>query len=181
VATIHRALKRNHLISPHPPRRRKATKRLERDLVNDFWQIDATQILLAPASRPGSSTAWTITPASCSRPSPAPALPGKPPGPASRAPAPPTASRASCSPTTTQGSPVACSSNRSRSSAQARRGRRRADQRRPGAPADAGQARTLPRHAQGMAARRGPGASSRGRHRASAVNRRPLTVRAAFH
>jgi transposase InsO family protein len=47
VATIHRALKRNHLVAAQPPRRRKASKRFERELANDLWQIDATQIALA--------------------------------------------------------------------------------------------------------------------------------------
>jgi len=47
VATIHRALKRNHLVAAQPPRRRKADKRFERACANDLWQIDATQIALA--------------------------------------------------------------------------------------------------------------------------------------
>jgi transposase InsO family protein len=47
VATIHRALKRNHLVAPQPPRRRKARKRFEREIANDLWQIDATQVALA--------------------------------------------------------------------------------------------------------------------------------------
>ena len=47
VATIHRALKRNHLVAAQPPRRRKADKRFERAFANDLWQIDATQIALA--------------------------------------------------------------------------------------------------------------------------------------
>jgi len=47
VATIHRALKRNHLVAAQPPRRRKADKRFEREFANDLWQIDATQVLLA--------------------------------------------------------------------------------------------------------------------------------------
>lgn len=51
VATIHRALKRNHLVAAQPPRRRKADKRFERAFANDLWQIDATQIALA-ASEP---------------------------------------------------------------------------------------------------------------------------------
>jgi transposase InsO family protein len=49
VATIHRALKRNHLVAAQPPRRRKADKRFEREFANDLWQIDATQIPLADA------------------------------------------------------------------------------------------------------------------------------------
>lgn len=47
VATVHRALKRNHLVAAQPPRRRKASKRFERELANDLWQIDATQVALA--------------------------------------------------------------------------------------------------------------------------------------
>ncbi len=47
VGTIHRALKRNHLVAAQPPRRRKADKRFEREYANDLWQIDATQIPLA--------------------------------------------------------------------------------------------------------------------------------------
>jgi transposase InsO family protein len=49
VATVHRALKRNHLVAAQPPRRRKADKRFEREYANDLWQIDATQIPLADA------------------------------------------------------------------------------------------------------------------------------------
>lgn len=52
VSTIHQALKRNHLVAPRPPRRVKATKRFERELANDLWQIDATQVALAD-ERPG--------------------------------------------------------------------------------------------------------------------------------
>jgi transposase InsO family protein len=55
VATIHRALRRNHLVSSQPPRRRKADKRFERECPNDLWQIDATQISLADASK-----AWIV-------------------------------------------------------------------------------------------------------------------------
>jgi transposase InsO family protein len=55
VATIHRALRRNHLVAPQPPRRHKARKRFERELPNDLWQIDATQVVLADG-RP----AWVL-------------------------------------------------------------------------------------------------------------------------
>jgi transposase InsO family protein len=55
VATIHRALSRNRLVAPQPPRRRKATKRFERELANDLWQIDGTQVKLA-AGEP----AWVV-------------------------------------------------------------------------------------------------------------------------
>lgn len=56
VSTIHQALKRNHLVAPQPPRRVKATKRFERELANDLWQIDATQVPLAADERP----AWVV-------------------------------------------------------------------------------------------------------------------------
>jgi transposase InsO family protein len=55
VATIHRALRRNHLVAPQPPRRPKATKRFERELPNDLWQIDGTQVKLA-----GGEPAWVV-------------------------------------------------------------------------------------------------------------------------
>ncbi|MGH2994787.1 MAG: IS481 family transposase [Gaiellaceae bacterium] len=51
VATIHRALRRNYLVAPQPPRRRKARKRFERPVANDLWQIDGTQVELAGGSR----------------------------------------------------------------------------------------------------------------------------------
>lgn len=47
VSTIHQALKRNYLVAPQPPRRRRADKRFEREVSNDLWQIDATRVLLA--------------------------------------------------------------------------------------------------------------------------------------
>jgi transposase InsO family protein len=55
VATIHRALRRNHLVAPQPPRRRKAKLRFERPVANDLWQIDATEVRLADG-RP----AWIV-------------------------------------------------------------------------------------------------------------------------
>ena len=55
VATIHRALRRNHLVAPQPPRRPKATKRFEREVANDLWQIDGTQVRLA-----GGEAAWVV-------------------------------------------------------------------------------------------------------------------------
>jgi transposase InsO family protein len=55
VATIHRALSRNRLVAPHPPRRRKATKRFEREVANDLWQIDATRVKLAVGA-----PAWVV-------------------------------------------------------------------------------------------------------------------------
>lgn len=47
VATIHRALKRNHLVAPQPARRPKASRRFERERPNDLWQIDGTEVALA--------------------------------------------------------------------------------------------------------------------------------------
>ena len=47
VSTIHKALKRNYLVAPQPPRRRRARQRFERETSNDLWQIDATRVLLA--------------------------------------------------------------------------------------------------------------------------------------
>lgn len=55
VATIHRALKRNHLVAPQPLRRRMARMRFERELANDLWQIDATQVAFAEG-KPG----WVV-------------------------------------------------------------------------------------------------------------------------
>jgi transposase InsO family protein len=55
VATIHRALRRNHLVAPQPERRPKATKRFEREVANDLWQIDGTQVRLA-----GGEPAWVV-------------------------------------------------------------------------------------------------------------------------
>lgn len=47
TSTIHQVLRRNHLVAPQPPRRRKASRRFEREAPNDLWQIDATQVVLA--------------------------------------------------------------------------------------------------------------------------------------
>jgi transposase InsO family protein len=55
VATIHRALRRNHLVAPQPARRPKATKRFEREVANDLWQIDGTQVRLAAGD-----AAWVV-------------------------------------------------------------------------------------------------------------------------
>src|SRR4029453_9861800 len=55
VATIHRALRRNHLVAPQPPRQPKASKRFERELANDLWQIDGTQVKLAEGQ-----PAWVV-------------------------------------------------------------------------------------------------------------------------
>jgi transposase InsO family protein len=55
VSTIHRALKRNHLVAPQPPRRPKATRRFERERPNELWQIDGTQLRLADGQ-----PAWVV-------------------------------------------------------------------------------------------------------------------------
>jgi transposase InsO family protein len=55
VSTIHRALRRNHLVAPQPPRRPQASRRFERELPNDLWQIDGTQLRLA-----GGKPAWVV-------------------------------------------------------------------------------------------------------------------------
>lgn len=55
VATIHRALRRNHLVAPQPPRRPRARRRFEREAANDLWQIDATQVALA-----GGAEGWIV-------------------------------------------------------------------------------------------------------------------------
>jgi len=36
VSTIHQALRRNHLVADHPPRRKKALRRFEREISNDL-------------------------------------------------------------------------------------------------------------------------------------------------
>jgi len=55
ISTVHQALRRNHLVSPQPPRRRTAGKRFERECPNDLWQIDATQVELE-----GGAQAWVV-------------------------------------------------------------------------------------------------------------------------
>jgi len=52
---VHQALRRNQLIATQPPRQRKASKRFEREVCNDLWQIDATQLALA-----GGEEAWVV-------------------------------------------------------------------------------------------------------------------------
>ena len=47
ISTIHQVLVRNGLVAARPPRRGEATKRFEREISNDLWQIDATRIVLA--------------------------------------------------------------------------------------------------------------------------------------
>lgn len=47
VSSIHQALRRNHLVADQPPRPPRASKRFEREISNDLWQIDATEVRLA--------------------------------------------------------------------------------------------------------------------------------------
>ena len=65
VSTIHQALRRNGLVATGPRRRPKADKRFEREVSNDLWQIDATQIPCDDGTKGGGSTCWTTTPGSC--------------------------------------------------------------------------------------------------------------------
>jgi len=51
ISTIHQALRRNLLVVPQRPRRRRALKRFEREAANDLWQIDATEVKLADGQR----------------------------------------------------------------------------------------------------------------------------------
>ncbi len=55
ISTIHQALRRNHLVADQPRKRPKATKRFERDVPNDLWQIDATKTHLADGAE-----AWIV-------------------------------------------------------------------------------------------------------------------------
>lgn len=55
VSSIHQALRRNRLVADQAPRRRKAFKRFQREISNDLWQIDATQVRLA-----NSKKAWVL-------------------------------------------------------------------------------------------------------------------------
>ena len=45
-----KCFRRNHLVTDQPSKRPKATKRFEREVPNDLWQIDATRVLLADNS-----------------------------------------------------------------------------------------------------------------------------------
>lgn len=51
VSSIHQALRRNHLVAPQPPRRPRADRRFEREISNDLWQIDATQVPLEDGTK----------------------------------------------------------------------------------------------------------------------------------
>jgi transposase InsO family protein len=55
ISTVHQALRRNHLVAPQPPRKPNARLRFEREVSNDLWQIDATQVRLA-----GGGEAWIV-------------------------------------------------------------------------------------------------------------------------
>lgn len=51
VSTIHQALRRGGLVPTQPRRPRPALKRFEREVSNDLWQIDATEVRLASKHR----------------------------------------------------------------------------------------------------------------------------------
>lgn len=51
ISTVHQVLVRNGLVAAQPPRRPRADKRFEREIANDLWQIDATQILLGDSTK----------------------------------------------------------------------------------------------------------------------------------
>jgi transposase InsO family protein len=55
TSTIHQALRRNHLVADQPKKRPKATRRFEREVPNDLWQIDATRVHLG-----GGTEAWVV-------------------------------------------------------------------------------------------------------------------------
>jgi len=55
VSTIHQVLRRNHLVADQPRKRPKATKRFEREVPNDLWQIDATRTHLHDGTE-----AWVV-------------------------------------------------------------------------------------------------------------------------
>jgi Integrase core domain len=55
VATIYRALRRNHPVAPQPPWRPKASRRFEREAADDLWQIDGTEVTLASGE-----PAWVV-------------------------------------------------------------------------------------------------------------------------
>ena len=55
TSSIHQALRRNYLVADQPHKRPQATKRFERDVPNDLWQIDATRTHLAEGTE-----AWIV-------------------------------------------------------------------------------------------------------------------------
>lgn len=55
TSTIHQVLRRNHLVASRPRRRQRADKRFEREVPNDLWQIDATEVVLASGEK-----AWIV-------------------------------------------------------------------------------------------------------------------------
>src|SRR6266516_5952830 len=55
ISTIHQVLRRNHLVADQPKKRPKATKRFEREVPNDLWQIDATKVQLLDGTE-----AWVL-------------------------------------------------------------------------------------------------------------------------
>ncbi len=55
VSTVHQVLVRNGLVAAQAPRRPRADKRFEREISNDLWQVDATQIRLGDDTK-----SWAI-------------------------------------------------------------------------------------------------------------------------
>jgi transposase InsO family protein len=51
ISTIHQVLRRNHLVADQPPRKPKALRRFEREISNELWQIDATEIVLVDQTK----------------------------------------------------------------------------------------------------------------------------------
>ena len=51
VSTIHQVLRRNGLVAATKKRKPKANRRFEREVSNDLWQIDATEVSLADGSK----------------------------------------------------------------------------------------------------------------------------------
>lgn len=51
ISTIHQVLRRNHLVADQPPRKPKALRRFERDISNELWQIDATEVVLVDQTK----------------------------------------------------------------------------------------------------------------------------------
>jgi len=51
VSTIHQVLRRNGLVAATRKRKPKADRRFEREVSNDLWQIDATEMLLGDGTK----------------------------------------------------------------------------------------------------------------------------------
>ena len=55
VSTIHQVLRCNGLVATGPRRQPQADRRIEREIANDLWQIDATRIVVVDETE-----AWVI-------------------------------------------------------------------------------------------------------------------------